>query len=75
MAEVEKYGIDKVTEMALDQVDPHGNRKLQVSFDIDSLDTLEAPSTGCAGKVNCDTIFQTSVKVLIICEDQKLFEQ
>ncbi|XP_054262817.1 arginase-1-like isoform X1 [Macrosteles quadrilineatus] len=48
MAEVEKYGIDKVTEMVLDQVDPKGNRALQVSFDIDSLDVLEAPSTGCS---------------------------
>uniref|UniRef100_A0A1B6M1L0 Arginase n=1 Tax=Graphocephala atropunctata TaxID=36148 RepID=A0A1B6M1L0_9HEMI len=46
MAEVEKYGIHKVTEMALDKVDPMGTRSLHVSFDIDSLDTLEAPATG-----------------------------
>lgn len=51
MGEVEKYGIDKVIEMALDKVDPKGERSLHVSFDIDALDTLEAPSTGVPGKL------------------------
>lgn len=49
MREVERYGISKVTEMALDNVDPKGTTSLHVSFDIDSLDTLEAPSTGVPG--------------------------
>lgn len=51
MGDVEKYGIDKVIEMALDKVDPKGKRSLHVSFDIDALDTLEAPSTGVPGKL------------------------
>lgn len=51
MGDVEKYGIDKITEMTLDKIDPKGNRSLHVSFDIDALDTLEAPSTGCPGNL------------------------
>lgn len=35
--------------MALDRIDPEGLKSLHVSFDIDSLDPLEAPSTGTAG--------------------------
>lgn len=46
MEDVEKYGVHKVTEMALSKIDPHNTNSLHISFDIDSLDTLEAPSTG-----------------------------
>lgn len=35
--------------MALRKIDPDNNKSLHVSFDIDSLDPLEAPSTGTAG--------------------------
>lgn len=35
--------------MALNKVDPHNSRSLHVSFDIDALDPLEAPSTGTPG--------------------------
>lgn len=35
--------------MALDKIDPHNTRSLHVSFDIDVLDPLEAPSTGTPG--------------------------
>lgn len=45
MRDVDKLGIDKVTEMSLSQLDAH-KCSLHVSFDIDSLDSLEAPSTG-----------------------------
>lgn len=38
--------------MALDRIDPEGLKSLHVSFDIDSLDPLEAPSTGTAGIYN-----------------------
>lgn len=31
--------------MALERIDPAGNRGLHVSFDIDALDAKEAPST------------------------------
>ncbi|XP_058447030.1 arginase, hepatic [Malaya genurostris] len=44
--EVEKYGIREVMKMALERVDPNGTKSLHVSYDIDSLDVLEAPSTG-----------------------------
>lgn len=32
-------------EMAQNDVDPHGNRGYHISFDIDALDRIEAPST------------------------------
>ncbi|XP_046431167.1 arginase, hepatic isoform X1 [Neodiprion virginianus] len=44
--DVERYGIHDVVHMALSKVDPENNKSLHVSFDIDSLDPLEAPSTG-----------------------------
>ncbi|XP_053692591.1 arginase, hepatic [Sabethes cyaneus] len=46
MREVEKYGIREVMRMALERIDPEGKKSLHVSYDIDSLDVLEAPSTG-----------------------------
>ncbi|XP_052563992.1 arginase, hepatic [Culex pipiens pallens] len=46
MREVEQYGIHEVMRMALERVDPEGKKSLHVSYDIDSLDVLEAPSTG-----------------------------
>ncbi|XP_046749030.1 arginase-2, mitochondrial isoform X2 [Diprion similis] len=44
--DVEQYGIHDVVHMALSKVDPENNKSIHVSFDIDSLDPLEAPSTG-----------------------------
>ncbi|XP_065163528.1 arginase-1 isoform X1 [Atheta coriaria] len=46
ISDVEKYGIDTVVTMALNQINPRGERSLHVSFDIDSLEPMEAPSTG-----------------------------
>ncbi|XP_012284604.1 arginase, hepatic [Orussus abietinus] len=46
MEDVERYGIHDVIEMALNRIDPNGIKSLHVSFDIDSLDPLEAPCTG-----------------------------
>lgn len=46
MADVEEHGIHSVIEMALRAIDPDKTRSIHVSFDIDALDTLEAPSTG-----------------------------
>ncbi|KAJ8981226.1 hypothetical protein NQ317_004170 [Molorchus minor] len=46
MEEIENYGIATVVNMALNKLDPEGKRSIHVSFDIDSLDALEAPSTG-----------------------------
>jgi len=42
-------GIHDVIHLALSKIDPHHSKSLHVSFDIDSLDPLEAPSTGTAG--------------------------
>ncbi|XP_076281542.1 arginase [Lasioglossum baleicum] len=46
MEDVERYGIHDVVNMAIKKVDPSESKSLHVSFDIDSLDPLEAPSTG-----------------------------
>ncbi|GAA5920025.1 hypothetical protein JCM6882_001709 [Rhodosporidiobolus microsporus] len=44
MRDVDRYGISKVVDLALDHVGRE--RPLHVSFDIDSLDPAVAPSTG-----------------------------
>ncbi|CAB3383728.1 Hypothetical predicted protein [Cloeon dipterum] len=46
MEDVERLGVHEVTQRALEAINPNGERSLHVSFDIDSLDPLEAPSTG-----------------------------
>ena len=46
MHHVDKYGIGRVVEMALDHVNPHRNRPIHLSFDVDALDPTVAPSTG-----------------------------
>jgi len=42
-------GIHDVIHMALNKIDSHNSKSLHVSFDIDALDPLEAPSTGVPG--------------------------
>ncbi|XP_067213860.1 arginase, hepatic isoform X5 [Linepithema humile] len=49
MEDIERYGIHNVTHMALNKIDSHNSKSLHVSFDIDALDPLEAPSTGTPG--------------------------
>lgn len=49
MEDIENYGISAIIDMALNRIDPERNRSIHVSFDIDSLDSLEAPSTGTSG--------------------------
>jgi len=46
MHEVDKYGIGKVVEMALDAVNPNRDLPIHLSFDVDALDPTVAPSTG-----------------------------
>jgi arginase len=46
MHEVDKYGINKVVEMAINHVSPGGSRPIHLSFDVDALDPSVAPSTG-----------------------------
>lgn len=50
MEDIENYGIRTIVDLALNKVDPERNKSIHVSFDIDSLDSLEAPSTGTSGK-------------------------
>jgi arginase len=44
MHEVDKYGIGKVVQMALDHVNPDGDKPLHLSFDVDAMDPTVAPS-------------------------------
>jgi arginase len=46
MHEVDRYGIGKVVELALDHVNPNRNLPIHLSFDVDALDPSVAPSTG-----------------------------
>ncbi|OCF40716.1 arginase [Kwoniella heveanensis CBS 569] len=46
MHHVDKYGIGKVVEMALDYVNPNREKPVHLSFDVDALDPTVAPSTG-----------------------------
>lgn len=46
MHEVDKYGIGKVVDMALDHVNPKRDLPIHLSFDVDALDPSVAPSTG-----------------------------
>lgn len=46
MHEVDRYGIGKVVELALDTVNPDRNLPIHLSFDVDALDPSVAPSTG-----------------------------
>ena len=44
MHEVDKYGIGKVVEMALDHVNPRREKPIHLSFDVYALDPTVAPS-------------------------------
>ena len=46
MHEVDRWGIGRVVEMALDHVNPDRDRPIHLSFDVDALDPSVAPSTG-----------------------------
>lgn len=46
MHEIDKYGIGKVVELALDAVNPNRDLPIHLSFDVDALDPSVAPSTG-----------------------------
>lgn len=49
MEEIDRLGIRNVVALALSRIDPNRNKSIHVSFDIDALDPIEAPSTGTAG--------------------------
>ncbi|KAG0223770.1 arginase [Mortierella sp. GBAus27b] len=72
MYEVDKYGISKVVEMAIEHVSPGLSRPIHLSFDVDALDPSVAPSTGTPvrggltfreGHYICEAIHQTGCLV------------
>ncbi|KAL8286263.1 hypothetical protein RQP46_004751 [Phenoliferia psychrophenolica] len=72
MFHVDKWGIGKVVEMALDHVNKERNRPIHLSFDVDALDPSVAPSTGTAvrggltfreGHYICEAIAETGLLV------------
>jgi len=46
MTEVDRYGIGKVMDMALDHLTPNRDKPIHLSFDVDGVDPQEIPSTG-----------------------------
>jgi len=74
MHEVDKYGIGKIVEMALDHVNPNRDRPIHLSFDVDALDPSVAPSTGTPvrggltfreGHYICEAIYETGLLVAL----------
>lgn len=74
MHEVDKYGIGKVVEMALDHVNPNRDRPIHLSFDVDALDPSVAPSTGTPvrggltfreGHYICEAVYETGLLVAL----------
>ncbi|KAI8092471.1 arginase [Halteromyces radiatus] len=72
MHHVDKYGIGKVMEMALDAVNPNRDRPIHLSFDVDALDPSVAPSTGTPvrgglsfreGHYICEHLYETGLLV------------
>ncbi|KAG0267968.1 Arginase, catabolizes arginine to ornithine and urea [Actinomortierella ambigua] len=72
MHEVDKYGIGKVVEMAVEHVSPGLSRPVHLSFDVDALDPTVAPSTGTPvrggltfreGHYICEALHQTGTLV------------
>lgn len=46
MYHIDKHGIGKVVDMALDRINPERNLKVHFSYDVDALDPLFVPATG-----------------------------
>jgi len=74
MHEVDRYGIGKVVEMALDHVNPNRDSPIHLSFDVDALDPSVAPSTGTPvrggltfreGHYICEAIYETGLLVAL----------
>ncbi|GBE81712.1 Ureohydrolase [Sparassis latifolia] len=74
MHEVDKYGIGRVVDMALDHVNPKRVLPIHLSFDVDALDPSVAPSTGTPvrggltfreGHYICEAIYETGCLVAL----------
>uniref|UniRef100_A0A224YTT6 Arginase n=1 Tax=Rhipicephalus zambeziensis TaxID=60191 RepID=A0A224YTT6_9ACAR len=46
MADIDRLGIRGVTQRILQEINPTGEKSLHISYDIDSIDKMIAPSTG-----------------------------
>lgn len=46
MYHVDRYGINKVVEMALEALDPTGTLPIHLSYDVDAIDPQYVPATG-----------------------------
>lgn len=74
MHEVDRYGIGKVVDMALDRVNPDRSKPVHLSFDVDALDPSVAPSTGTPvrggltfreGHYICERLYETGLVVAV----------
>jgi len=74
MHEVDRWGIGRVVEMALDHVNPNRDLPIHLSFDVDALDPSVAPSTGTPvrggltfreGHYICEAIHETGLLVAL----------
>lgn len=74
MHEIDRYGIGKVMDMALDHVNPGRKLPIHLSFDVDALDPSVAPSTGTPvrggltfreGHYICEAIHETGLLVAL----------
>ncbi|KAI0003706.1 arginase [Russula compacta] len=70
MHEIDRYGIGKVVEMALDRINPDRSKPIHLSFDVDALDPSVAPSTGTPvrggltfreGHYICERLYETGL--------------
>ncbi|KAF8651454.1 hypothetical protein AX16_004753 [Volvariella volvacea WC 439] len=91
MHEVDRYGIGRVVEMALDHVNPQRDRPIHLSFDVDALDPSVAPSTGTPvrggltfreGHYICEAVHETGLLIALdlmevnpSLEDEKSVQQ
>lgn len=74
MHDIDKHGIGKVVEMALDAVNPDRTLPIHLSFDVDALDPSVAPSTGTPvrggltfreGHYICEAIAETGLLIAL----------
>ncbi|KAI9059211.1 Ureohydrolase [Trametes sanguinea] len=74
MHDVDKHGIGRVVEMALDHVNPGRTLPIHMSFDVDGLDASVTPSTGTPvhggltfreGRYICEAIYETGCLVAL----------
>ena len=71
MEEVHGIGIKEAVKYALSRIDPRNKRHIHVSFDIDALDPLEAPSTGTPGRMMLLKVKERNLS-FILCSQRRI---